>query len=64
MNTIQAQIPDQLWQKAQALVQHGWANNMQEMMNEALRRYVESHQEVLAEDFVQEDVAWGLHGKD
>lgn len=64
MNTIQAQIPDQLWQQAQALVQHGWANNMQEMVNEALRRYVESHQEVLAESFVQEDVAWGLHGKD
>jgi Arc/MetJ-type ribon-helix-helix transcriptional regulator len=64
MNTIQAQIPDQLWQQAQALVQHGWANNMQEMLNEALRRYVESHQAVLAESFVQEDLAWGLHGKD
>jgi Arc/MetJ-type ribon-helix-helix transcriptional regulator len=64
MNTIQAEIPDQLWQQAQALVQHGWANNMQEILNEALRRYVESHQEVLAEGFIQEDVAWGLHGKD
>lgn len=64
MNTIQAEIPDQLWQQAQKLVQHGWANSMQEMLHEALRRYVESHQEVLAESFIQDDVAWGFHGKD
>jgi Arc/MetJ-type ribon-helix-helix transcriptional regulator len=63
-NAIHAQIPDQLWQQAQALVQQGWANSMEEVVNESLRRYLESHQEVLTEAFIQEDFEWGLHGND
>jgi hypothetical protein len=35
---------------------------MEEVVNESLRRYLESHQDVLAESFIQEDVEWGLHG--
>jgi len=63
MNTmVQAEIPNQLWQQAQNLVQHGCASNLQEVINEALRRYLDSHQEVLAESFIQEDIEWGLHG--
>ncbi|MGZ4957572.1 MAG: CopG family transcriptional regulator [Methylobacter sp.] len=61
---IHAEIPDQLWQQAQSLVQQGWANNLEEVVNEALRRYLESHQDVLTEAFIQEDVEWGLHGDD
>ena len=65
MNTIiQAEIPQQLCQQAQLLIQHGWANNLQEVINDALRRYVESHQELLTEAFIKEDVEWGLHGDD
>ncbi|MFA6921060.1 MAG: CopG family transcriptional regulator [Gallionella sp.] len=63
-NAIHAQIPDQLWQQAQTLVQQGWANSMEEVVNESLRRYLESHQDVLTEAFIQEDVEWGLHGRD
>lgn len=63
MNTaVKAEIPNQLWQQAQNLVQHGWASNLQEVINEALRRYLDSHQEVLAESFIHEDIEWGLHG--
>ena len=40
------------------------ANNLQEVINDALRRYVESHQELLTEAFIEEDVEWGLHGDD
>lgn len=53
---VQAEIPNQLWQQAQNLVQHGWASNLQEVINEALRRYLDSHQEVLAELFIHEDI--------
>ena len=63
-NAIHAQIPVQLWQQAQMLVQQGWANSMEEVVNESLRRYLESHQEVLTEAFIQEDVEWGAHGND
>lgn len=63
-SSIHAEIPDQLRQQAQTLVQQGWANNFEEVVNEALRRYLESHQGVLTETFIQDDVEWGLHGKD
>jgi Arc/MetJ-type ribon-helix-helix transcriptional regulator len=63
MNTIiQAEIPKQLCQQAELLIQQGWASNLQEVINDALRRYLESHQESLTEAFIQEDVEWGLHG--
>lgn len=61
-SAIHAEIPDQLWQQAQTLVKQGWASNMEEVVNESLRRYLESHQDVLTESFVREDVEWGLHG--
>lgn len=63
-NTLNAKIPNQLWQQAQTLVQQGWASNLQEVVNEALRRYLESHQDVLTESYIQDDVKWGLHGED
>ena len=63
-NMIQAEIPEQLWLQAQNLVQQGWAGNLQEVINEAPRRYLESHQDILAETFIREDVEWGLHGND
>ena len=63
-NIHHTEIPDQLWQQAQALVQQGWADNLQEIVTDALRRYLESHQAVLTETFIQEDVEWGLHGED
>jgi hypothetical protein len=37
---------------------------MNALLTEALRRYLESHSEALAETFVLEDVRWGLHGGD
>ena len=63
-NIIQTEIPSQLYQQAETLIQHGWANNLQEIINESLRRYLESHQEILTEMFIQEDVEWGLNDKD
>lgn len=64
MTTIQALIPDQLAQQAHALVTRGWIGNFDELVAESLRRYLESHQEVLTEGFIREDVAWGLQGAD
>jgi len=61
---IQAEIPDQLAQQAQLLVDHGWAASVESLVAESLRRYLESHQEVLTEQFIREDVAWALRGND
>lgn len=60
MTTIETRIPDQLVQQAQALVKRGWIGNMDELIAESLRRYLESHQETLAEGFIRDDIEWGL----
>lgn len=64
MTTIQTQIPDQLWQQAQTLVQQGWVANMDELIAESVRRYLESHLDTMNEQLIREDVDWGLHGQD
>jgi hypothetical protein len=57
-------IPDQLWKQAQNMVDQGWVNNMDSLITESMRRYIESHQEITSETFIREDVNWGLHGDD
>ncbi len=64
MTTIQTQIPDQLWQQAQTLVRQGWVANMDELVAESVRRYLESHFDTMNEQFIREDIEWGLHGQD
>jgi predicted transcriptional regulator len=61
---IQANITDQLERQAQQMVDHGLATSMEFVVTESLRRYLESHQEALVQQFVQEDVRWGLGGND
>ena len=64
MTTLQTQIPDQLLQQAQNLVNQGWVTNIDELIAKAMRRYLESHREAMTEQFIREDVDWGLHGQD
>ncbi|MGD0959406.1 MAG: CopG family transcriptional regulator [Methylomonas sp.] len=64
MTTLQTKIPDQLFQQAQYLVQQGWIANIDELIAESMRRYLESHRDAIAEQFIKEDVDWGLHGQD
>ena len=62
MTTIQTKIPDHLWQQAPTMVQQGWVANMDELIAESVRRYLESHLDTMNEHFIREDVDWGLHG--
>ena len=62
--TIHAEVPDRLWQQAQTMVERGWASNVEALLEESLRRYLESHQEAVTEQFIREDVEWGLRGKE
>jgi Arc/MetJ-type ribon-helix-helix transcriptional regulator len=61
---IETNIPDQLWQQAQNMVKQGLINNMDSLIVESMRRYIESHQQTTSEDFIREDIEWGLRGKD
>jgi PIN domain nuclease of toxin-antitoxin system len=46
---------------AKAFVEEGWATDVNELLAEALRRYLESHSSQLSETFIREDVEWGLN---
>ncbi|OGT89619.1 MAG: CopG family transcriptional regulator [Gammaproteobacteria bacterium RIFOXYA12_FULL_61_12] len=61
---INAAVPDRLWQQAQAMVEQGWVSDMESLIAESLRRYIDSHQEVITEQFIRSDIDWGLHGSD
>ncbi len=61
---IQAEIPDHLAQRLHRMVERGWAVNVESVIAESLRRFLDSHPEELAEQFVREDVAWGLKGNE
>ena len=60
--TIQTEIPVSLASQAQKLVEAGWFLTLDELFLDALRRFLESHREELMEDFIRQDVEWGLTG--
>lgn len=60
--TIQVELPSELVSQARAMVEQGWAGGVDELVAEALRRYLDSHSVRLTEHFVREDVDWGLKG--
>ncbi len=63
MKTIETEISDGLDQALDTLVEHGWYASREEVLQEALRRFLESHQPELMERFIREDVEWGLRGQ-
>jgi Arc/MetJ-type ribon-helix-helix transcriptional regulator len=62
--TLQSKIPERLLGEAQALVDAGWFRSIDEIVLDALRRYLDVHRADLMREFVREDVEWGLHGVD
>lgn len=61
---IQAELPPELTARALSFVQDGWALDMNELLAEALRRFLESHSTQVTESMVMSDVKWGLYGND
>ncbi|MFN0126247.1 MAG: hypothetical protein ACKV19_06130 [Verrucomicrobiales bacterium] len=62
--TIQAELPAALVVQAHAYIEEGWATSFNELLADALRRYLESHSGRLTEAMILNDVRWGLHGPD
>jgi Arc/MetJ-type ribon-helix-helix transcriptional regulator len=60
--TIQTEVPGSLAAQAQRLVEAGWFRDLDELVLNALRRFLESHRQELMEEFVRQDVEWGLTG--
>jgi Arc/MetJ-type ribon-helix-helix transcriptional regulator len=61
---VETRFPERLLDEAKALVKEGWFQDLDSVLQEALRRYLDAHRSELLDRFVREDVAWGLGGKD
>ena len=61
---IEAELPAALAAQARAFVAEGCAGDFDELLADALRRFLESRTSELTGAFMKEDVQWGLHGDD
>lgn len=61
---IHTEVPTGLLSQAQHLIEAGWFRSLDELVLDALRRFLESHRVELMEDFVRQDIEWGLNGDD
>lgn len=62
--TLQTELPPRLLAEMQSLVDAGWFRSLDEVILDALRRFVDSHREDLLQGLLREDVEWGLRGTD
>ncbi|MCB0195172.1 MAG: CopG family transcriptional regulator [Anaerolineae bacterium] len=62
--TLKTEIPLTLFTQAQRLVEAGWFLSMDDLVLDALRRFLEAHRAELMEEFIQQDIEWGLSGQD
>lgn len=63
MKTVETRISDRLNRGIEALVERGWFASRDEVVQEAIRRFLDAHRPELMERFVRDDVEWGLRGR-
>ena len=64
VTTVQATLPTRLLEQVQTLVAEGWFQDTDDLIADALRRFLDTHRPDLMERYIQEDVEWGLHGEE
>lgn len=62
MSTSKIELSPKLEQGIKQLVSDGWFNSKNEIVEDAIRRFLESHSSEIMEQFAKEDIEWGLHG--
>lgn len=60
MARMTLEIPEKWDKHLDQLIKNGWAQSKEDVLNEALKRYLESHREEIIEDQIKKDVEWGL----
>ncbi len=63
MKTFEAKISERLDREIDALVEQGWFDSRDKVVQEAIRRFLEAHRPELMERINREDVEWGLRGR-
>ena len=59
---VKTEIPIGLFEQVENLVEAGWFRSFDDVMLDALCRFLESHRAELMEEFIRQDVEWGLTG--
>jgi len=64
ITTVRAKVPAGLLLQAESLVEDGWFGDVNDVIVDALRRFLEARRPDLMEAHIWQDVEWGLHGED
>ena len=62
--TLETRLPAKLHQEVERLVDIGWYNDTNDVLLDALRRFLNTHRVDALERHVHEDVEWGLYGRE
>ena len=62
--TVQAELPTRLLEQMESLVKEGWFQDIDDLIADALRRFLETHRPELMERYIWQDVEWGLRGEE
>ncbi len=62
MKHVKVELPDQLYRQMEMLVTQGWFRDQEEILNLALRKFLNTNRPEFLERFLHEDVEWGLSG--
>ena len=62
--TVQTRVPAKLHQEIEQLVDIGWDNDTNDVLLEALRRFLSTHRADVMERHLREDIQWGLYGSE
>jgi Arc/MetJ-type ribon-helix-helix transcriptional regulator len=66
MDKLEATIvlPPRLAEQIQEQIRQGWFADMNSLVIEALRRYLETRSSEMTEHWIKDDVVWGLSGEE
>ena len=59
---IELRLPDSVFRQMEELIEKGWFQSREEVMELALRKFLNSHRPELMEKAIREDLEWGLRG--
>lgn len=63
--TVQTEnFAPQVQQGMDKMIRLGWFRDVNALLEEAARRYLESHSDELMERFAEDDIQWGLRGRE
>jgi Arc/MetJ-type ribon-helix-helix transcriptional regulator len=64
MRSVIIELPDQLAEELDSVVQSGWFDDESDAVRQALREFLSRQRRKLEEQFQRGDIAWALNSKE